>query len=152
MKTIKSIYGERCKKIAWTKKYIAGYILQKEFLEMNDKGEGDWMTVAYNHQGDFIGDNKMAYFLCVKKRLKPELISKEHKVCSIGYCYNENKWYGWSHRAMYGFGIGYIVLKGSSESITNECLKKDLSVPVGFKIKTLADAKKVAIAFATDVS
>jgi hypothetical protein len=32
--------------------------------------------------------------------------------CSIGFNPSEQKWYGWSHRAIYGFGIGSEVKKG----------------------------------------
>lgn len=37
---------------------------------------------------------------------------KAGKPINIGYNPKENKWYGWSHRAMYGFGIGSEVKKG----------------------------------------
>jgi len=33
-------------------------------------------------------------------------------VASIGFCEAENKWYGWSHRAIFGFGVGSSVAKG----------------------------------------
>lgn len=81
------------------------------------------------------------------------------KVASIGFSEKEQKWYGWSHRAIYGFGIGYIAKDGDScttSGWTDDYLKehpeRDLSVPVGFEVKTLEDAKKVAIAFAESVS
>jgi len=139
---IRSVY-DNCEKVAWTKVFKAGYILQKEFIKLCPDGKGIWMTVAYNHNGDYIGNSKKAYILCKKRGIIPELISKRHKTCSIGYCEKERKWYGWSHRAIYGFGIGHRVKKGdcSSERIA-----------VGFKIKNLRDAKKVAIAMAESVS
>jgi len=31
---------------------------------------------------------------------------------SIGFSEQEQKWYGWSHRAIYGFGVGSVVDKG----------------------------------------
>jgi hypothetical protein len=34
------------------------------------------------------------------------------RVASIGFCEKEQKWYGWSHRAMCGFGVGSTVSKG----------------------------------------
>ena len=34
-------------------------------------------------------------------------------VCSIGFNPTEQKWYGWSHRAIYGFGIGSEVKFGN---------------------------------------
>lgn len=62
---------------------------------------------------------------------------------SIGFSEDEQKWYGWSHRAIYGFGIGYEVKEG-------DVVAGDLEV--GFKCKTLDDCKKVAKAFAEGVS
>jgi len=45
------------------------------------------------------------------------------KVCNIGFNPNENKWYGWSHRAIYGFGIGSKIKKGDCGF--NPASKKD---------------------------
>lgn len=42
----------------------------------------------------------------------PEKIKPEYSVCSIGFSEKEQKWYGWSHRAIYGFGVGSQVKKG----------------------------------------
>jgi len=36
----------------------------------------------------------------------------ENKVACIGFNPRQQKWYGWSHRAIYGFGIGYTCKKG----------------------------------------
>lgn len=36
----------------------------------------------------------------------------QDQVASIGFCEREQKWYGWSHRAMFRFGIGSKVSKG----------------------------------------
>jgi len=32
--------------------------------------------------------------------------------CCLGFSEKEQKWYGWSHRAIFGFGIGSIIKKG----------------------------------------
>ena len=80
-------------------------------------------------------------------------------MCSIGFNKSKKKWYGWSHRALFGFGIGDKVKKGdvcaSPGSIPEyiaEHPEEDVSLPVGFKAKTLDDAKLMAIAFADGVS
>jgi len=82
-----------------------GYNLKKEFfLDME-------VELAYNDNGDYVGDKafaKRVYDLGVE----PELIDSSRNVCSIGFCDKEQKWYGWSHRAMYGFGIGSEVKRG----------------------------------------
>jgi hypothetical protein len=62
--------------------------------------------------------------------------------CNIGFNPEDKKWFGWSHRAICGFGIGHVVKKGQSRD----------SIPVGFKCKTLDDCKKVASDFAASVS
>ena len=35
-----------------------------------------------------------------------------HPVANIGFSEKEQKWYGWSHRAIFGFGVGSHVKKG----------------------------------------
>ena len=69
------------------------------------------MQSAYTLADEYIGDVDTARLIC-GKGIKPELRSPEHGVCSIGFCEAEQKWYGWSHRAIYGFGIGSSVKKG----------------------------------------
>lgn len=64
---------------------------------------------------------------------------------SIGFSEKEQKWYGWSHRAIYGFGVGHVVEDG-------DCAVGTDGIKVGFKCKTLDDCKKLAKAFAKSVS
>jgi hypothetical protein len=66
----------------------------------------------------------------------------------LGFSEEEQKWYGWSHRAYYGFGIGYEVKEG--DVVCSEF--GDGSIKPGFKCKTLADCKKLAKAYADSVS
>jgi hypothetical protein len=56
---------------------------------------------------------------------------------------SNGKWYGWSHRAVFGFGVGDKVVKGCCGNIRpgEEWI-----------IKTDDEAKKQAISFAKDVS
>lgn len=58
-----------------------------------------------NLNGDYVGDYDTAKML-MDKGIEPMLASPDHSVCSIGFCPEESKWYGWSHRAMNSFGIG----------------------------------------------
>lgn len=60
----------------------------------------------------------------------------------LGFSEKEQKWYGWSHRAYYGFGIGHKVKKGH---VGYEELGD-------FECKTLEDCRKVAEIFAKSVS
>lgn len=78
-----------------------------------------------------------------KLGIKPEKSKPSHSVCSIGFSEKDGKWYGWSHRAIYGFKVGDKVKEG------------DVVVgylPIGFTAKTVDDAKKMAVAFADGVS
>lgn len=91
--------------------YAAGYVIRKELWSHGD-GEPTEMKVAYTPSGDYIGDSKDAYSLCKTRGIKPEKTNRNHCVCSIGFCESEQKWYGWLHRAIYGFGIGSEVKRG----------------------------------------
>jgi hypothetical protein len=63
--------------------------------------------VAYYSEidGSFIGDDKTARFLN-ERGIQPQRNKDSHSVASVGWCEREQKWYGWSHRAIFGFGIG----------------------------------------------
>jgi len=98
---------------------------------------------AYTPKGDWIGDEKTAKFICDKKEIVPEKKTPSSTICTIGYSEKDKKWYGWSHRAIYGFKPGDVVKKGSSI---------DKYLPIGFKAKDEKDAKKMAVAFADSVS
>lgn len=86
--------------------YKAGYNV---FIENYEWGE---MKRAYTPEGLYIGNPKDAHFLCKKKGIAPEFSREDHTICSIGFCGTEQKWYGWSHRAIFGFGIGSVVKPG----------------------------------------
>ena len=70
------------------------------------------MESAYSLAGHYIGSVETAKLLCGEYGIAPELLSPEHNVCSIGFSTKANKWYGWSHRAIHGFGIGDAVKVG----------------------------------------
>lgn len=82
-----------------------GYYVATEKTKHGMGPKGDYYEIrsAYTLNGDYIGGPKTAYFLTVKRGIAPELISKDTNVCSVGYCEKEDKWYGWSHRAISGF-------------------------------------------------
>lgn len=118
---------------------------------------GTTLRAAYSKDGGYIGRVEDAEQL-VERGIVPELVTGKN-TCSIGFCALDQKWYGWSHRAMYGFTIGDKVKKGDSTAssrYTEEYLKEhpedDQSLSVGFEAKTLDDAKRMAVAFADSVS
>lgn len=65
----------------------------------------------------------------------------EETKCGVGFSEKEQKWYGWSHRARYGFGIGSKCKKGDAHYKGKE-----------WTAKTLDDAKRMAEDFAEAVS
>jgi hypothetical protein len=85
------------------------YEIKKEQSPVDNE---TWIENAYNMKGQYIGDPKIAHYLCIKRSIEPEYRTPTSGICSIGFCEKEQKWYGWSHRAIFGFGIGDKVSKG----------------------------------------
>ncbi len=166
-----------------TRKYKAGYEVREELCRTDFSGgevlnQGDAevgeleelvefictpqdviVKSAYTPTGDYIGSSKDAHFLIVTRGIKPEKRTPDSNVCSIGFCDGDQKWYGWSHRAIFGFGIGSRVKKGdctNSSGYTDEYLiehpEEDRSLPIGFTAHHLKDCKRMADAFAESVS
>lgn len=109
------------------------------------------IDAVYNANGVYVGDKETADYLA-EKGILPEPRKENSSVCSIGFSHKDQKWYGWSHRAMFGFGIGDIAEEGSCCCSKSLDPASDASVPVGFVAETLDDAKRMAIAFADCVS
>jgi len=119
------------------------------------------MLAAYSSiDGGYIGSMDELMFFVGKRKIAPQKTEGGHSTCSIGFCEDEQKWYGWSHRAIFGFGIGHVTKEGdcqASSRWTDEYLKdhpealKEIT-EVGFECKTLDDCKKVATSFAKSVS
>lgn len=80
-------------------------------VETRTYSDGIVLESALTYSGDYIGDVKTATDLYAKG-IFPEKKREDCTICSIGFCPAENKWYGWSHRAIYGFGVGSKVKKG----------------------------------------
>jgi ribosomal protein L37AE/L43A len=145
--------GITVKEIVRQRKYKHGYIIRDEYWSITpDDPEEQWTLVerqAYTPSGEYIGDSKTAYFLCKTKGIIPRLASPDHCVCSIGYNPVKKKWYGWSHRAICGFGIGDMIFDEKWEGATD---KTPFKKHGDKKIETMEDAMEAAIAFAASVS
>lgn len=147
-------------KVLSTKKVEAGgYEVRKELVKFEQDKETVTLYSAYNLAGKYIGTAKDAARLWNKWGIKPETIDPDDDTCSIGFSEKNQKWYGWSHRAIHGFGVGDQVEEGDltaqsqwSPMLLEENPEADRSLPVGFVAKTLDDCKKMAIAFADAVS
>ena len=134
------------------------YEIRIESNKMFDEEEPVLMHSVYATNGGYVGRVEDAAFY-FEKGIMPELSPLNQHVCSIGKSNIDGKWYGWSHRAIFGFEIGDTVKEGdctASSGWTEEYLKEhpeeNQSLPVGFTAKTEEDAKKMAIAFADSVS
>lgn len=85
---------------------------------------------AYSLDGYYIGESKLAYRLNKKYGITHfEKKKEDSKLCAIGFSPKEQKWYGWSHRAIFGFGIG------------SECKKGDCHYKGENKEKCIEDIK-----------
>lgn len=101
------------KEVLSIRRYKAGYEIRTELIDGDGFECKDFTTKsAYTPEGDYIGNSKWAYRLCKLRGIKPEKITSEYNICSIGFCERNQKWFGWSHRAIYGFGIGSTCKKG----------------------------------------
>ena len=121
--------------------YKAGYEVRTEIW--THAGSPVEMRAAYTPSGDYIGDPKTARDLVVKRGIKPEKSDPRNCVCSIGFCQKQQKYFGWSHRAIFGFGIGSTVKEGDCGYVPEKG---------EWTAKTLDDAKQMAIDFAQGVS
>lgn len=101
--------------VLFQRKYL-GYLYRRELVDTSEFGDDENMEMVNcysDFSGDWIGDSRTARLLCKKKGIRfIQKTDPDHCVCSIGFNPEEQKWYGWSHRAIFGFGIGSTVKKG----------------------------------------
>jgi hypothetical protein len=66
-------------------------------------GDEYTMLSAYTLDGEYIGRSKDAHRL--QRRFGLHFVTREESKIAfqVAYCPAEGKWYGWSHRAIYGF-------------------------------------------------
>jgi len=76
----------------------------------------------------------------------------DSQIKHIGFAPTSQKWYGWSHRAIYGFKVGDTVKKGDVVAPDPQYPRRGRELPIGFTAKTLADARAMAASFADAVS
>lgn len=94
-----------------------GYMLYSEEWKYHPTEEPTVMIGAYSSiDGSYIGDEKTAKMLNRKFGILPQSI-QGNTVSSIGFSQKDNKWYGWSHRAIFGFGLGSTCKKGDCHYI-----------------------------------
>ena len=79
------------------------YVIKHEIWDIGD-GHPTPMKAAYTPEGHYIGETRTAHRF-VKKYGIVEFFLRTNtsNVCSIGWSPRRKKWFGWSHRAIYGF-------------------------------------------------
>lgn len=82
------------------------YTVKEEVWGFSSEDMGTLIMATYNKEGVFIGNVDVAKMLCDNKNINPTIANAGDTICSIGFCESEQKWYGWSHRAIFGFGVG----------------------------------------------
>lgn len=82
-----------------------------------------------------------------KYEIEPELRLSTSSVCSIGFSRKTKKWYGWSHRALVGFGIGDRIFDPNYGDDSTPFVAHGAR-----SIETFAHARQAACAFAEDIS
>ena len=150
-------YGGFKTEVLSVRRYKAGYEVRTQRVTQTETGDTVVMKTAYTPTGNYIGSSKWAHRLIVKLCIVPELIP-DHRVCSIGFSESQQKWFGWSHRAIYGFAVGDVVKEGDccamagwTDEYIAEHPEEDRSLPVGFVAASLDDCRQMAIAFAESV-
>ncbi len=86
-----------------------GYCIRKEMWNTRFDDDPIEVTSAYSMpDGYFIGEPKTAEKLHENYGITVwgTYIDSDSNTCCCGYSPSESKWYGWSHRAIAGFGIG----------------------------------------------
>lgn len=155
----------------FTQKYPAhGYEVRTEVIDHPDKSLPQKTTrKAYTYPGGtHIGNFKHGKLICETMKIKPELASPEMTTCTIGFCEHEQKWYGWHHGLIAGFGIGaqatHLINAPTHKSPPEDTPSKELpyrkrplnqntaknivkKAEIITTAKTLDDAKNMAICF-----
>ena len=131
--------------------YKAGYDVRYEEYSGEDAHGGPTMVMrsAYTPDGDYIGNPQDARFLVVEKGIAPELRTDTNNVCSVGFCEAEQKWYGWSHRAIAGFAIGDKIFEEDWSEATDDTPFLQHGPDV---ITNPEEARRAAANFAASVS
>ena len=140
-------------KVFGVKRFKCGYEVRDELVSSPCSSDEPlrW-KMAYTPRGDYIGDPKTAHRLVFVRGIQPEKRTPDSGVCSVGYSVKDGKWYGWSHRAIFGFQIG-------SKCREGDCHYTPTKQKVGGKVgrgcwtaQTTLDAREMACDFAEGVS
>ncbi len=144
-------------------KYEALKLMREHFdLRREVRRDYGWpwtvMWSCYSMQdGSYVGVPERA-IRYLRLGIRRFYTKEDGKTSCTGYSPESGKWYGWSHRAIYGFEIGYVV-KGGSIVRGNGWIKgcpqyeesEKLKPPMGFVAETRYDCRYLAERFAEAV-
>lgn len=133
---------------------IGDYMLVCEETCRSSSGSVFEMRTVYTRDGAFVGAELMAEVLH-RFGIAPSrtVDAPATKVCTIGFSESEQAWFGWSHRAICGFHLGFVVNHGHVVTDPSEGPNGE-DVPgfaPGFTAATLDDCKALAIKFASEI-
>lgn len=104
--------GDGIRKLTLAETSVACGMVRKEEIwslagiPVSDEGNPECQMVAYYAaDGSYVGDQEVADNL-IEKGIVPQRKRSDLNVASLGFCESEQKWWGWSHRAMGKFGVG----------------------------------------------
>lgn len=82
-----------------------GYVVRFSYVKCDKTNMGILMAWAFTPEGFEIGEPEFARYL-IKNGIAPTKIDVNRKgCCTIGFCKKEQKWYGFGHRGLCGFGV-----------------------------------------------
>lgn len=111
---------------------------------------------VYTRDGAFVGDEHMAQVLSLYgiAPVRRHDATASTEACVIGFSQERQSWWGWSHRALCGFSVGFVVTEGHVVTdVSEDDAGNDVpGFAVGFTAATLEDCKSLALKFASEVS
>jgi len=145
---------------------VAGYHVDVELVDNLEymgktqkkhvQSDGRFMIMrsARTNQGNYyLGSSRDAYCLFVTLGLTEVQPGPDCNVCTIGFSKSEGLWYGWSHRAIVGFGRGHRLFDPEWKPIDGSDVEEiDYRQRGENVITSFTEAKQAAIAFAEYVS
>lgn len=123
------------KRTVLTKEQCDSYLTTVAEIKPWEAGDGEfidcWMSKT---DGSYITFTNLTEDIAWIAQLGLIQLQSTHpenpSVAQIGFDEKENKWYGWSHRAYYGFGIGFEMKKGvagykgrNEEEVVEACVR-----------------------------
>lgn len=121
MQPIKSAYASSHDVEILSTETFGPFVLQKEKVQICTGDEATEFEIIYTADGNYIGLKDTAEYLIergIVEQVQPA--GGGQGTCSLGFNPVENKWYGWSHRAMFGFTIGSECKRGDCHYVPKD--------------------------------